>query len=153
MSQLKKALERARAERLTEDITEEGRDPRPAPADTSEAGVCYTRTRVVEVSAAGLLQRRIVAVDEGNPLADQFKRLRTNILKQTRSRKWNTIAVSGFGPDEGKSLVAVNLAISIAQDTRQTTVLVDLHQSRNCQADRAHRRGQGHAVDRTRRFP
>lgn len=126
MSQLKKALERARAERLSQDFTEEVREEQPTPPDTSEPGICYTRTRVVEVPPAELLKRRIVAVDEGNPLADQFKRLRTRVLKATRPRKWNTIQVSGFVPDEGKSLVAMNLAISIAQDTRQTTLLVDL---------------------------
>lgn len=126
MSQIKKALERARAERLGQDLIEEIREERPAPSAAGEAGICYTRTRVVEVPPAELLKRRIVAIDEGNPLADQFKRLRTRVLKQTRPHKWNTIQVTGFGPDEGKSLVAVNLAISIAQDTRQTTVLVDL---------------------------
>ncbi|MHC1729287.1 MAG: hypothetical protein AB9866_25360 [Syntrophobacteraceae bacterium] len=35
--------------------------------------------------------------------------------------------VTGFDPGEGKSLVAANLAISIARDARQTTLLVDLN--------------------------
>ena len=34
--------------------------------------------------------------------------------------------VSGFDTDEGKSLITVNLAISMAKDTRQTTLLVDI---------------------------
>ena len=126
MSQIKKALERAKAERLTQVFPEEAAPQPPEATETGEAAICYTRTRVVEVPAKHLLQQRIVSVDEGNPLADQFKRLRTRVLKQTRPHRWNTIQVTGFGPDDGKTLVAVNLAVSIAQDTRQTTVLVDL---------------------------
>lgn len=128
MSQIKKALEKAVAERIARERPEAEPRERPAvPSQTSLAEICYTRTRIVGVPEAHLLQRRIVAVAEDNPLADQFKRLRTRILQQTRPRRWNTIQVTGFGPSEGKSLVAANLAVSIAQDTRQTTVLVDLN--------------------------
>jgi len=126
MSRIKKALEKARAERLGRDFSPEVREVRPAAPEARQVEVCYTRTRVVNVPAAELLRRRIVTVDEGNPLADRFKRLRTSVLKETRPRGWNTIQITSFGPDEGKSLVALNLAISIAQDARQTTVLVDL---------------------------
>lgn len=127
MSQIKKALERAKAERLTQAFVEEASEPqKPQTPDQGEKEISYTRTRVVDVPVEELVRRRIVTVQEKNPLADQFRRLRTRLLRETRPRKWNTIQVSGFGAGEGKSLVAANLAVSLAQDTRQTTVLVDL---------------------------
>ena len=127
MSQLRKALEKAKAERLSHVPIEETRgDQQPEAAENSAAPICYVRTRVIDVPLQKLLARKVVAADEGNSLSDQFKRLRTRLLSQTRPRKWNIIQVTGFGPAEGKSLVAVNLAISIAQDSRQTTLLVDL---------------------------
>jgi protein-tyrosine kinase len=126
MSQIKKALERAKAERLTQVFVEAAEEQQPQTIAKDEPQFSYTRTRVVDVSMEELVRRRIVTVQEKNPLADQFRRLRTRLLRQTRPRKWNTIQVSGFDTGEGKSLVAANLAVSLSQDTRQTTVLVDL---------------------------
>ena len=71
-------------------------------------------------------RNRIVAMEELNPIADQFKLLRTHLFHKTRPENLNTIQISGFSTGEGKSLVAVNLAISIARDSRQTTLLVDV---------------------------
>ena len=130
MSQIKKALERAKAERLSlVNLRETGRETgeqKPEASEKSEEPIHYTRTRVVDVPVEQLLKRKLVVLEERNPLSDQFKRLRTRLFRETRPRKWNIIQVSGFGPAEGKTLVAVNLAISIAQETRQTTLLVDL---------------------------
>ncbi len=86
----------------------------------------YSRTRVVEVPRKELQRNRILTLDEDKTVSDQFKLLRTRIFQYTRPRGWNTIQVSGFGAGEGKSFVAANLAVSMARDTRQTTLLVDL---------------------------
>ena len=86
----------------------------------------YSRTRVIQVSEEKLHQNKMLAMDEKNPVSDQFKLLRTRIFQHTRPKGWNTLQVTGFDSGEGKSLVAANLAISMARDTRQTTLLVDL---------------------------
>ena len=62
MSQIKKALDKARAERLGRDFSPEVREVRPAAPEARQVEVCYTRTRVVNVPAAELLRRRIVRV-------------------------------------------------------------------------------------------
>ena len=137
MSQIKKALERAKAERLYRNIIDDGA-PIPFPpesaaedlvsqsADTVSAEeFSFVDTRVVEVTQEELRRNRMVAADENEVLADRFKSLRTQIFQRTRSKGWNTIQVTGFGIGDGKSTVAANLAISIAKDTRQTTLLVD----------------------------
>jgi capsular exopolysaccharide synthesis family protein len=67
-----------------------------------------------------------VAVDESHPVAEQFKLLRTRLFHQMRPRGLNTIQITGFRSGEGKSTLAANLAISVAKDARQTTLLVDL---------------------------
>ncbi|MCU0588414.1 MAG: hypothetical protein MUF52_09680 [Syntrophobacteraceae bacterium] len=89
-------------------------------------GLHFTRTRVMPVSREIFRRNRIVALEEMSPVADQFKLLRTQIFHRTRPGGLNTIQVSGFSSEDGKSLVAVNLAISIARDARQTTLLVDV---------------------------
>jgi capsular exopolysaccharide synthesis family protein len=83
-------------------------------------------TRVVKVPRGIFRKRKIVALDETDPVTDRFKTLRTRIFQRMRPHGWNTLQVTGFGAGEGKSLVAANLAVSIAQDARQTTLLVDL---------------------------
>ena len=88
--------------------------------------VQFTRTRVMPVSRDTFRRNRIVAMEEMSPVADQFKLLRTHLFHRTRPGGLNTIQITGFSPGEGKSLVAVNLAISIARDARQTTLLVDI---------------------------
>ncbi len=51
--------------------------------------------------------------------AEQFKILRTNLLFPSSGRSPRTIMVTSAMPDEGKSLIAANLAISIAQSIQE----------------------------------
>jgi len=88
-------------------------------------GPVYSRTQVVPVSLETLSKNRIV-FDEDSQVAEQFKITRTLLFSQTRPKGWTTVQITGFDAGEGKSLVAVNLAISMARDSRQTTLLVDL---------------------------
>ncbi len=123
MSRIKKALEKAKAQRMA---AEDMKVPKARRAAVQTQAPTYFKTRVVEVPRKTLLRNRIVAIDEDNPATDYFKLLRTRVLHRTRPENKNTIQVSGFDPDEGKTLIAVNLAICMARDTRQTTLLVDL---------------------------
>ncbi len=124
MSRIKKALEKARAERTALEQQRKEEPQKPAAEKKVEAPR-YFKTKVIEIPEERLLRNKVVAVSEDDPVTDQFKLLRTRILSRTRSQGHNTIQVSGFDTDEGKSLVAVNLAICMAKDTRQTTLLVD----------------------------
>jgi exopolysaccharide/PEP-CTERM locus tyrosine autokinase len=94
--------------------------------DEVGGGLQFTQTRNVPVSRETFRRNRIVAMEEMSPVADQFKLLRTHLFHKTRPGGLNTIQITGFSTGEGKSLVAVNLAISIARDARQTTLLVDV---------------------------
>ena len=85
----------------------------------------YCRTKVIPVNIGVLSNNRIV-LDDGDRVAEQFKMLRTLLFNRTRPKGWSTVQITGFDSSEGKSLVATNLAISIARDSRQTTLLVDL---------------------------
>ena len=58
-------------------------------------------------------------------VAEKYKLLRTHILQLTREAGHNVLMVTGAGPGEGKTLTAINLAISISQGIDQTVLLVD----------------------------
>jgi capsular exopolysaccharide synthesis family protein len=80
---------------------------------------------MVPLDMSALTRNRIV-LDDRSRVAEQFKMLRTLLFNRTRPKGWSTVQITGFDPGDGKSLVATNLAISIARDSRQTTLLVDL---------------------------
>ncbi|MBW2671080.1 MAG: polysaccharide biosynthesis tyrosine autokinase [Deltaproteobacteria bacterium] len=56
---------------------------------------------------------------------EQFKILRTNLLFPSSGRSPRSIMVTSAVPDEGKSFVSANLAISIAQSIQEYVLLID----------------------------
>jgi protein-tyrosine kinase len=64
--------------------------------------------------------------------AEQFKILRTNLLFPSSGKSPRTIMVTSAVPDEGKSLIAANLAISIAQSIQEYVLLIDCDIRRPC---------------------
>jgi exopolysaccharide/PEP-CTERM locus tyrosine autokinase len=64
--------------------------------------------------------------------AEQFKILRTNLLFPSSGRSPRTIMVTSAVPDEGKSLIAANLAVSIAQSIQEYVLLIDCDIRRPC---------------------
>lgn len=63
---------------------------------------------------------------------EQFKMLRTNLLFPSTGRSPRKILVTSAVPDEGKSFVAANLAISIAQSIQEHVLLIDCDIRRPC---------------------
>ena len=66
----------------------------------------------------------MTAYDRG-PFVDAFKILRTQVMHRLRENGWNVIGVTSPDEGEGKTLTAVNLAVSLAMETTQTVLLVD----------------------------
>jgi tyrosine-protein kinase Etk/Wzc len=62
--------------------------------------------------------------EPASPAAEAFRMLRTSLAFAGLDRTLRTIVVTSAGPGEGKSLVATNLAIVLAQSGRRT-LLVD----------------------------
>ena len=61
-----------------------------------------------------------------DPAAAAYKVLRTHVLQRMRVNGWRTLAVTSPGEGNGKTITAINLAISLARDVKQTVLLVDL---------------------------
>jgi len=85
----------------------------------------YHRTRVVECPEDLLRRERIVAGFEAGPFVESYKLLRTQVLHRLRENGWSVLGVSSPNEREGKTLTAVNLAISLAMEATQTVLLVD----------------------------
>ncbi|MDE3042038.1 MAG: CpsD/CapB family tyrosine-protein kinase [Nitrospirota bacterium] len=87
--------------------------------------IVYTHTRSLEIPLSVLRQRRVMAAYEKGPFVDAFKILRTQVVHRLRENGWNVLGVTSPGHGEGKTLTAVNLAVSLAMETTQTVLLVD----------------------------
>jgi len=132
MERIKKALERAREERQTHETAhaapaEPGNEPEhPAPPAGKTAEIAYTKTRIVKTDPELLREKRVVASLANNPIADAYKVLRTQVLHRMRANHWSTLAITSPTEGNGKSLTAVNLAVSLAREVNHTVLLVDL---------------------------
>jgi exopolysaccharide/PEP-CTERM locus tyrosine autokinase len=126
MERIRKALEQANRERAHAG-TDTG-SLRQAGATTSDltGGLKYTHTRVVEVPHSVLLEHRLIAAVPEHELKDSYRMLRTRVLQMMREKGWNSIAVTGPASGCGKTLTAINLAISLAMEVTHTVLLVDL---------------------------
>lgn len=85
----------------------------------------YSQTRVFEPDANRLERHRIVAVRKSNRDSIHFDILRTQMLSMMEENGWRTVAVVSPTPECGKTTVAINLAYSIAHDSKRTAMLVD----------------------------
>jgi len=123
MERIKQALEKARQERALR----QGSGRTPAPTGTSGAvtdGIA-AQTRSINLDDAVLRENRIITGLEHSDFTEAYNILRTQILQRFKENSWNVLAVTSPGSGEGKTLTAINLAISIAREVDYSVLLVD----------------------------
>lgn len=123
MERIKQALEKARLERQ-ESGGAAAHSPRARGADLSTP-VSYTQTRTATTAKQAMQERRIITGVEQNEFTDAYRILRTQVLQRLREKNWNSLAITSPGLNEGKTLTAINLAISLAMEVNYTVLLVD----------------------------
>ena len=86
----------------------------------------FSKLPVVVPDEDCLQDYRVVAAQKDVPERTAYKVLRTRVLQRLRASKFNVIGVTGAGPGEGKTLTAINLAYTLAQDVNHQVILIDL---------------------------
>jgi capsular exopolysaccharide synthesis family protein len=84
----------------------------------------YTSTEIFPLDGLHLEEHRVISGLEDHRVRDSYDILRTEVLQRTKPKGWNSIMITSVGPGEGKTLTAINLALSIAREARQTALLV-----------------------------
>ncbi len=92
--------------------------------------IVYSKTQIVPVKKNILKRNRIITHYEHAEANTAYRLLRTQVLQKLVANHWNTLAITSTGPEEGKSLTAINLAISLAREVNYTVLLVDLDMRR-----------------------
>jgi protein-tyrosine kinase len=85
----------------------------------------YSHTAVVDLDPAHLERNRVIAHQKTHLASWAFDVLRTQVLQKMDENGWRTIAVTSPSLESGKTLVSINLALSIAQQAQRTALLVD----------------------------
>jgi capsular exopolysaccharide synthesis family protein len=128
MERIKQALERARQEQVRQ--MGSGTMHPLAPIESPESQIKYSETRVNPINTQLLRKNRIITGTETDEVTSAYKILRTQVLQRMVAKNWNALAVTSPGPGQGKTVTAINLAISLAREVHHTVLLVDLDMRR-----------------------
>jgi len=85
----------------------------------------YTLSRSVRLNPRVMAANRCVAFLPDSPEVEFYRQLRTRILQLSGSEGGATVMVTSALPGEGKTLTAINLALTFAKEFKQTALLVD----------------------------
>ena len=120
-----------------------------SPLSSSMQGLSELPSRVVGLDLEAIPQRtwspdftRLPALLERGPAVEQFRSLRSRIYELRDKRPLKTILVTSGLPQEGKSFVSTNLAVSLARNKNARVLLIDgdmrrytVHQVLGCESE------------------
>ena len=89
--------------------------------------IAWGNLPVLDPAPDTIFRNRIVTLDRSDPAHAPFDMMRTRVLQSLRQNNWTSIAITSPTGSCGKSLVALNLAFSLAHQHDCRTLLVDLN--------------------------
>jgi len=139
MEKIRQAVERAKASATEEPLRPitashgPGAPPQAPPQSPTQkskptvkpAGLTAHFTDV-EPSRQRLEQRRIVAHNAADPRSKAFDMLRTQVLQSMDQKSWKFLAITSPTAGCGKTVTAINLALSIARQPERSALLIDM---------------------------
>lgn len=93
---------------------------------TKPAKVVFTKTRRAIPDRDVLVRNRVVADSANDHRVEAYRQLRSQTLRLLRKHGLRNFALTSAHEGAGKTLTAVNLAISMSMERNQTVLLVDL---------------------------
>lgn len=125
MDRIKQALDKARAEQA---VATASRSPQHVERaqKISEEDIKYSQTKVYSPDPQALRENRVIFGDSDRAGLAAYKMLRTQVLQRMTANGWNALAVTSPFAADGKTLTAINLAISLARELHHTVLLVDM---------------------------
>lgn len=105
---------------------EQAREQTPGARISFSKDDAWLSLRTFRLSPQTRAARGIVAGNKSDPACAAFDLLRTKLMQTLKQNGWRSVAITSPTPRCGKSLVAVNLALSLAELEDTRTVLLDL---------------------------
>ncbi len=109
MSRIEKALEKASELREVRNIKEDDKIRTPN-----------------NVKPARVENHHLVTInDPDSPISEEYRRLKSMLIRDTKQDFLNTIMIASAVDSEGKTLTAINLAVTLAQELDHSILLID----------------------------
>lgn len=113
MSRIEKALEKAT--KLRQETNVAGAEGKP-----------LIDKAVTDGDMGEISPYAVTLSEPGSPVAEEYRKLKSMVVKLTKQGGFrNTIMITSVMGGEGKSVTALNLAITLAQDYDHTVLLID----------------------------
>ena len=109
--------------------------PAPAPEDSRAERLALNRefglgsvesVARLQLDWAALKEQRVISSNDPHAAGHAYRMLRTQILQRARAHGLATLGVVSATNGEGKTLTAINLALSLAAEPNQSVMLLDL---------------------------
>jgi protein-tyrosine kinase len=120
------AFESARLRRAGPEVAQELPSPGGGPSLAARWAGGGVRARGVPLDRETLREHRVILPEDTGPAGYAYRMLRTQLLRQAHADKLQLIGVVSAADGEGKTLTAINLALSLAAQPHHTALLVDL---------------------------
>jgi len=92
----------------------------------SAAGAPQPWEKEVVLNSTHLESNRIIAHDIVDPRSKSFDMLRTQVLQSMAMKSWQVLGITSPTAGCGKSLISVNLALSVARQPGRSVLLIDM---------------------------
>jgi len=129
MSRIEEAIKKAASQRKSpvEKLTESAGQKRLKKRREDPNSVVGRISALLDVVPLKITNLMLAtARDEKTAVVEEYNKLRSSIIALTKGEKFlNTVMVTSTLTDEGKSMTALNLAISLAKEHNHTVLLVD----------------------------
>jgi len=84
-----------------------------------------SKIKHVQIDESVLRKNKVLTAIDDESVIDTYRLLRTRVQTRMRQNNWKTLGITSAGKNDGKTLTAVNLGISIAMKQNVTVVVVD----------------------------
>jgi Mrp family chromosome partitioning ATPase len=127
MERIQRALDMAKAQRTAPPAAEDDMghlERATVSREFAAAPVAYAARLAPDWRA--LRERRVISAADADLAGYAYRMLRTQVLQRARAHGVKTLGVVSAVNSEGKTLTAINLAISLAAEPNQSVILIDL---------------------------
>jgi Mrp family chromosome partitioning ATPase len=128
MKEIREALERTKERNFDTARHEHQEHPTPINGEFTPTLLpkIETPNQCWALDAAHLASKRITAYDHGEAHAPSFDMLRTQVLQSMDGRDWRFLGITSPTVGCGKTVTAINLALSIGRQPERSVLLLDL---------------------------
>ncbi|MDP2943367.1 MAG: CpsD/CapB family tyrosine-protein kinase [Candidatus Omnitrophota bacterium] len=107
-------------------------EPIITPPPSAAAIPAYEAPIPERIMSAGVDHKIVAYFNPKDPIVEQFRSLRTHIYSSEATGSLKTIIITSSQSREGKTLVAINLSIVMAQDLEKPILLIDCNLRKPC---------------------